>query len=136
MLKKKYLLLYTWIVSVVAMIGSLYFSEIMYFVPCELCWYQRILMYPLVVILGIASFKKDFNSLIYTLPLSVMGMIVSSYHYYLQQFAPKNSTGLCQAGCSGKYIDWFGFITIPFLALIAFTIISILSVIIIRKNKA
>lgn len=122
---QKYTLLCAWIVSITAMSGSLYFSEIKQFIPCELCWYQRILMYPLVLILGIAFFKKNYKIYQYVLPFSTLGMVVSSYHYYLQKKPLDTSINFCTSGCTGQYINYFGFITIPFLALIAFTLITI-----------
>ena len=69
-----------WVVATVATIGSLYFSEIEGYIPCNFCWYQRILMYPLVIILGIATARKDFNQIIYVLPISIIGMGISSTH--------------------------------------------------------
>ena len=117
-----------WLVAVAATLGSLYFSEIAHFIPCELCWYQRILMYPLAVILGIAAFYDELSVRKYVLPLSIMGMIVSSYHYMLQKIPGFAAIKPCVQGvpCSGQYINVFGFITIPFLALIGFTFITAL----------
>ncbi|MBP3950794.1 disulfide oxidoreductase [Bacillus suaedae] len=122
----KPLFLYSaWLVSLVATLGSLYFSEILGFVPCDLCWYQRILMYPLSLILGIATFKSDFTIRKYVLPLAMVGWIISLYHYLIQKipgFAPIRP---CVSGvpCNAQYINFFGFITIPFLALVAFSLI-------------
>lgn len=119
-------LLIAWITSIIAMIGSLFFSERMGFIPCTLCWYQRILMYPLVVFLGIAFYQNDAKIYKYILPLSVIGMLVSSYHFALQKIPSLSEFSACTNGvpCSGQYINWFGFVTIPFLALIAFTFIT------------
>jgi disulfide bond formation protein DsbB len=115
-----------WLVAIVATLGSLYFSEVRHFVPCTLCWYQRILMYPLVLILGVGSYRMDRHAFAYALPLSVLGMFVSTFHYLEQMVPGFAAEALCTSGvpCSGRYIEWLGFITIPFLALIAFTIIS------------
>lgn len=117
-----------WLVAVVATLGSLYFSEIRGFIPCELCWYQRILMYPLSVILGIAAFFDEHAIRKYVLPLSILGMFVSAFHYMEQKIPGFAAIKPCTQGvpCSGMYINWLGFITIPFLALIAFTLITIL----------
>ncbi|GAF18072.1 disulfide bond formation protein, BdbC-like [Bacillus sp. JCM 19046] len=122
-----YLLYLAWVVALVATLGSLYFSEIKGFVPCEFCWYQRILMYPLSLILGIAAYSGERKIKKYVLPLSITGMIVSTYHYMMQKipgFAPLSP---CTDGvpCNAQYINWFGFVTIPFLALIAFTAITV-----------
>ncbi|ALC86624.1 MULTISPECIES: disulfide oxidoreductase [Bacillaceae] len=121
-------LLFAWVVSIIAMVGSLFFSERMGFIPCTLCWYQRILMYPLVIFLGIAFYRNDRTIYTYILPLSVIGMLVSSYHYALQKIPSMHEFSACTSGvpCSGQYINWFGFVTIPFLALIAFTFITIM----------
>ncbi len=129
-------LLLAWITSIIAMGGSLFFSERMGFIPCTLCWYQRILMYPLVLFLGIAFYRNDKGIYKYVLPLSLIGMIVSSYHYALQKVPSLHEFSVCTSGvpCSGHYINWLGFITIPFLALIAFIIIT-LSLLIVRKRQ-
>lgn len=89
--KNQIYLYLAWLVSLVATFGSLYFSEIRQFVPCELCWYQRIVMYPFCVVLGIAAYRGDFNIKRYVLPLSIIGGIISLYHYLVQKvpsFAP------------------------------------------------
>lgn len=119
-------LLLAWITSIIAMVGSLFFSERMGFIPCTLCWYQRILMYPLVIFLGIAFYRNDREVYRYILPLLVIGILVSSYHYALQKIPSLSEFSVCTNGvpCSGQYINWFGFVTIPFLALIAFTFIT------------
>jgi disulfide bond formation protein DsbB len=118
----------SWIVAVVAMIGSLFFSEVMNYLPCKLCWYQRILMYPLVIILGIAAVRKDTRQVIYILPLSVWGMGISLYHYLMQKTSlfKEAATACGPIPCDVDYINWMGFITIPFLALIAFTLITVI----------
>lgn len=79
-------LLFSWILSIIATAGSLYFSEILHYVPCTFCWYQRILMYPLVILLGRAFYEQDLKIYRYILPLSILGMAVSGYHYSLQKF--------------------------------------------------
>lgn len=129
-LLKKHNLLFAWIVSIFAMAGSLYFSEVKGFIPCDYCWYQRILMYPLVLILGIATFKKDQNIIKYVIPMSVIGASISLIHYLEQKVGLISNIfgATCRSGvpCSGMYINWLGFITIPFLALVAFTLIFLL----------
>ncbi|MBH0165611.1 disulfide bond formation protein B [Fictibacillus sp. 7GRE50] len=120
-------LLIAWIASIVSMVGSLFFSEVMKFVPCNFCWYQRILMYPLVILLGVAFYQQDHNVTRYVLPLSIMGIIVSGYHYALQKIPALKAFEVCTSGvpCSGQYINWLGFITIPLLAFVGFTTITI-----------
>lgn len=112
--------------AIAALLGSLYFSEIRGFVPCELCWFQRILMYPIVALLVVGILNDDWMLPRYVLPLSLTGICVSTYHYLLQTHVIGSS--ICSAGvsCASRYINVFGFITIPFLALIAFLLISIL----------
>jgi disulfide bond formation protein DsbB len=119
-------LLLAWLASITAMVGSLFFSERMGFVPCTFCWYQRIVMYPLVLFLGMAFYRNDRDIYKYVLPMSVIGMLLSGYHYALQKLPSLQEFGTCTSGvpCSGHYINWFGFVTIPFLALIAFTFIT------------
>jgi len=130
-------LLIAWIASIIAMCGSLFFSEKMGFIPCTLCWYQRILMYPLVALLGIAFYRNDKKIYIYVLPLSILGMLLAGYHYILQKFPNVSEFNMCSNGvpCSGSYINWFGFITIPFLALVAFTIITLVMLALYKSNK-
>ncbi|OLN23775.1 disulfide bond formation protein B [Domibacillus antri] len=134
MLKKDNLLFTAWAASFTAMLGSLYFSEIVGYEPCELCWYQRIFMYPLVLILGIAVVKKETNAAIYSLTLSGIGGLISLYHYGIQKvdFLTDTAPACGRVPCTGMYINWLGFITIPFLALTAFTIIFIASLLIFK----
>lgn len=135
-IRETYLFL-AWAVSVVAMFGSLYFSEIMQYEPCKLCWYQRILMYPFVIILGIATVKKDYRISLYSMILSLIGGCISFYHYIIQKvpFLMDHSPSCGRIPCTDAYINLFGFITIPFLALTAFIIIFILSLFIWKKTK-
>lgn len=115
--------------AIIATCGSLFFSEALGWVPCELCWFQRILMYPLTVILTVGILRDDRGLHWYVLPLSLAGMAVSLYHYLevLKVIPPSP----CQGGvpCSIDYINLTGalaFVKIPFLALVAFTIISVM----------
>ncbi|MDQ0247134.1 disulfide bond formation protein DsbB [Bacillus fengqiuensis] len=121
------LLFISWIISFIAAMGSLFFSEIMQYIPCELCWFQRIFMYPLVIILGISYAKKDYKVYKYALPLSGIGSMISLYHYSIQKisFLGERSISCGVVPCTGEYINWLGFITIPFLAFTAFILILI-----------
>jgi disulfide bond formation protein DsbB len=114
--------------SIVATLGSLYFSEVRHFVPCTLCWYQRILMYPLVLLLGVGTYRQDEKVFGYTLPLSIAGMVVATYHVLDQNIPGFGGLGVCSGPvpCNVKYINWLGFISIPVLSLTAFTIITAL----------
>lgn len=120
-------LYFAWLVALVATAGSLYFSEVKMYVPCSLCWWQRIIMYPQVLLLGIGAYVNDRTVIRYALPLSLTGMGVSAYHWLGQKFPQFMPLGACRGGvpCDMQYIDWLGFITIPFLAFTAFTLISL-----------
>jgi disulfide bond formation protein DsbB len=114
-------------IALAAMLGSLYYSEIAGFVPCTLCWYQRVLMYPLTLILLVGLIKQDSSLPDYVLPFSVLGMGVSTYHYLIQLGIIGHSP-VCQVGipCDLRWVNYLGFVTIPLMALTAFTIITIL----------
>lgn len=123
---REHALYLAWFVSLIAVLGSLFFSEIMGFVPCELCWYQRIFMYPLALLLGIASFKGSPAIVPYALPLSIIGGLIALYHYLQQNIPWLAQQTPCTQGvpCDLTYINWLGFITIPFLSLLAFILIT------------
>ena len=110
--------------AALAMAGSLIFSEGIGYQPCTLCWYQRIAMYPMVVIFGVDLARTESKTRRYALPLAVAGFAVSFYHYLLQVF-PSVDQGMCAAGvsCSARYVDEFGFVSIPFMAAAAFALI-------------
>ncbi len=124
---EKNILYIAWIQALVAMSGSLFFSEIMKFTPCVLCWYQRILMYPLVVIIAVGILEKNKRIYRYVLPLSITGLVISGYHNLLYYGLIPEAIKPCQLGisCTTKFFAWFGFITIPFLSLTAFAVITI-----------
>lgn len=130
-------LLLAWIAAIIATLGSLYFSEVMHFIPCTLCWYQRIFMYPLAITLGVAVYRNDKGIYKYALPLSIIGLLIAGYHTLLQRIPYLQQFEMCTTGvpCSKDYINWLGFITIPLLALIAFTIITVCLIICTRSKK-
>lgn len=111
-------------VALVAMLGSLYLSDGIGFTPCLLCWYQRIAMYPLVVVCGVAAWSRDAAAWKYGLPLAVVGLVIAAYHVALQ-FQPALDIVSCDVGapCSGRYVLVFGFVSIPVLAGAAFLLI-------------
>lgn len=113
-----------WIVAFLATAGSLYFSEIGGFEPCRLCWYQRIAMYPLVILLGIAAARKERAGAYYVIGLAFIGALVSSYHVLLE-WVPSLDSGACSATtpCTLIWFRVFGFISLPTLALTAFLLI-------------
>lgn len=127
-----YLPVLAWAIALMSTLGSLYFSEISGFPPCILCWYQRIFMYPLVIILAVGIMRKNKELPLYTLPLSIIGLTIAIYHNLLYYNIIPEAIAPCQAGvsCTTKFIEWFGFVTIPFLSLAAFTIISLCMIIV------
>jgi disulfide bond formation protein DsbB len=125
-----------WVQALIAMLGSLFFSEVMKLPPCILCWYQRILMYPLVLILAVGMLRDDKNVKWYALPLSILGFCIALYHNLLYYGILPEAMSPCMAGisCTSKTIQWFGFVTIPFLSLVAFLVIT-LALLFFRKES-
>lgn len=123
----KYSIYFAWIVAIVATGGSLYMSEVLQYVPCELCWYQRIFMYPLVILLGIATFIDDRQVSKYAYPITVTGGLIAFYHILVQKVPYFSKASTCKMGipCNQDYLNWFGFITIPVLAFVAFLLIVV-----------
>jgi disulfide bond formation protein DsbB len=114
------------VVAAIATGGSLFFSEIAHFVPCELCWYQRICMYPLSIITLLAALAGDYRVARYLLPLPLVGAAVSVYHLLVENGAVGQSTAClvsAPGGCATKWINEFGYMTIPTLALTAFVLL-------------
>ena len=139
----KYALGLLFIVALTATSGSLFFSEIAGWTPCKDCWLQRIFMYPQVILLGIALWKKDRNIALYTLVLCIFGAILSADHYGDQMEAmffssptdviePCDATGV---SCSETTVFSYGYITIPMMALTAFILNAIGSIIVLRSKK-
>jgi len=116
------------VISLVSTLGSLFFSEIMNFIPCSLCWYQRIFMYPLVFLFSINLLFPDEKIFKYSFPLAFVGWIISVYHNLLMFKIIPEKLSPCIQGvpCSVDYINWLGFITIPLLSFFAYTIVLIL----------
>ena len=115
------------IAALLAMAGSLQASNVWGWVPCELCWYQRILMYPLVLILFIAGVKQDKAVAQYVLLTSLIGMSVGIYHYLLQLgvVVPSGTCGVEAVSCAILDHMWLGFITLPLLSAFAFLVIAV-----------
>lgn len=119
-----------WLIASVSTLGALFFSEVMQVPPCVLCWYQRIAMFPLVLILPAGMFPLDRKVVRYALPLAALGGLVAAYHVLLVAGVVPESLKPCTQGvpCSEKVIEWFGFVTIPLLSLAAFSAIAALLV--------
>ena len=127
-----------WIIASVSTLGSLFVSEIMEFAPCALCWYQRVFMFPLVILLLVGLFPFDKSIIRYALPLALTGWGFAFYHYLLYSGFIPESLQPCSQGvsCSETYLDLFGFLTIPMLSLISFsTVVALLLVLKRRLSK-
>jgi disulfide bond formation protein DsbB len=114
------------VAAATAMCGSLYLSEVAHLTPCKLCWFQRICMYPLALLLGIAMFRRDLlTARRYLVPLAGVGALISAYHYQLERLPqqPVVSCGIGEPSCAQPVLDVLGFISVPFLALAAFLLI-------------
>jgi disulfide bond formation protein DsbB len=122
---------FAFVISLTATLGSLFFSEIAGFEPCKLCWFQRIFMYPLPIILGVSLFKGKKDVEWYVKPLSVIGFLIAAYHYYIQinpqPLVPCSTVGF-SVSCSTRFVTNFGYITIPFMSLTAFLMITFLMI--------
>lgn len=121
-------LLFSFIVALTATLGSLFYSEIAGYEPCKLCWFQRILMYPQVIILGMALYKKHRDIADYGIAISAIGALVAGYHYLLQiGIVPELicSAAGYSAACSQRFVMNFGYITIPMMTFTAFLLIIV-----------
>ena len=117
-----------WLIATLATLGALFMGEVMGLAPCVLCWYQRIFMFPLVLVLAAGLFPFDPKIVRYALPLAIAGLLVAVFHLLLVAgYIPENMTP-CRQGipCSTVQIEWFGFVTIPFLSAVAFLTINAL----------
>jgi disulfide bond formation protein DsbB len=116
-----------WIVVLSGMVGSLFFSEVMGLPPCVLCWYQRIAMYPLVLIIAIGIATRDPRMKVYALPLSVIGLAIAIYHNLIYYGIIPEAITPCTEGvpCNAVQIEWLGFITIPLMGLGAFVAVTL-----------
>ncbi len=128
-------LFFCWLLASISTLGSLFFSEIMQFPPCSLCWYQRIFLFPLVLIFTVSLFPFDKSVVKYALPLAMVGWLVAFYHNLLYSGIIPESVKPCSQGvsCTEKYIELFGFVTIPMLSLLAFSTIIFLLIILKRS---
>ena len=121
-------------IAAVATAGSLYYSEVAGYPPCEMCWYQRICMYPLVGVLAVAVARRDRRGGWYALPPAVVGLGVSVYHYQLQLRPGRGSTCDASAPCTYQWVDSLGFMSIPFIAGCGFIGVAGLAVLSLRSS--
>jgi disulfide bond formation protein DsbB len=124
-----------WLLAALSTTGSVFFSSVMEYAPCILCWYQRIGLFPLVLILGAGLVSFDRSVVKYSLPLALVGWMIALYHSLLYSGIIPKSIQPCSQGvsCTEEYINLFGFITIPMLSLISFSIIIALLLILQRR---
>ena len=125
-----------WLIASVSALGSLFFSAVMEFPPCVLCWYQRIFMFPLVIIFLIGLFPFDKKAVKYGLPLALIGWGFAFYHQLVYAGLIPESIQPCTQGvsCTERYLDMFGFITIPMLSLVSFSVLVALLIILRRRT--
>ncbi|MEO7660040.1 MAG: disulfide bond formation protein B [Pyrinomonadaceae bacterium] len=123
----RYLPHLAWFMAFLSVVGSLFFSEVMQLPPCVLCWYQRITMYPLVIIIGTGILLRDAKFKVYALPLALIGLAIAVYHNLLYYGVIPESITPCTEGvpCNAVQIELLGFITIPMMGLAAFAGIAL-----------
>lgn len=129
------LVLVGWLIVSVSALGSLFFSYIMEFAPCVLCWYQRICLFPLVIILARGLFPLDRQVVKYALPLAAAGWLLAAYHNLLYAKIIPESLQPCSRGvsCTEEYVELLGFVSIPMLSLLSFT--ALLGILIALKRR-
>ena len=108
-----------WLISIAALLGSLYGSEMLHLPICHLCWYQRVCFYPLTIILGIGAYMNDKQSAYYALPLAIAGSLIAGYQTLLQFIPSLSALGTCGQGpsCRTIHMALFGFITYPLISM-------------------
>lgn len=113
------------LVALISTLGSLFYSDVLGYEPCKLCWFQRIFMYPQAIFLGIALWRKEFSLYFYSIVFSVLGGLLALNHYILQttgsSILPCSSVGY-SVSCSKVFVMHLGYITIPFMALVGFVL--------------
>ena len=116
-----------WVVALVATVGSLMYSELFHYVPCRLCWFQRIAMYPLAIVLLVGAIRREVAVKFYAIPIALIGLVISVYHNVLQFFPSLEGTS-CDplVPCSARSIEVFGFMDLPFMAGAGFIVIAVL----------
>jgi len=114
-----------WLVASVSTLGALFLGEVMGYTPCMLCWYQRICMFPLVLILAAGLFPFDRRVVRYALPLALAGWLLAIFHWAVASGLVPERVTPCSQGvpCSVEQVTWFGFLTLPMLSVLAFSLI-------------
>ena len=127
-----------WLIASASTLGALFFGEVMKLPPCSLCWYQRIFMFPMMLILPFGLFPFDKNVIRSVLPLVGMGGLLAALHVLIVEGIIPERVAPCRQGvpCSETVIEWFGFVTIPLLSLMAFAAIAVLLILaLVRRSK-
>lgn len=134
---RKHILYVAWMQSIFATVGSLFFSDVLNLPPCKLCWYQRIVMYPLTILIAVGIIRNDRDLHWYILPFSLIGLCIAFYHNLLYYHILPDSISSCTAGvsCTTNYYNLLGFITIPLLSFTAFLVISVCTLIFALDNR-
>jgi disulfide bond formation protein DsbB len=116
-----------WLVAAVSTLGALFLGHVMGIVPCTLCWYQRVFMFPLVFVLATGLFSRDGSVVRHALPLVAAGWLVAMFHLLLTRGVIPASASPCTQGipCSQIDVEWLGFVTIPLLSVLSFSVIAI-----------
>jgi len=132
-----FILFLTWFVASTSTLGSLFFSHVMEFAPCVLCWYQRIFLFPLVLILAAGLFPFDRRVVKFALPLAIAGWLTALYHNLLYTGIIPESIQPCSQGvsCTEDYIELFGLLSIPMLSFLSFSTIAALLIILKRRTS-
>jgi disulfide bond formation protein DsbB len=130
-------LLLAWLVALAATAGALFIGEVMLMAPCQLCWYQRIFMFPLALILGMACFSEDRRGAVYALPLALGGAAMAGYHTLLVAGVIPKAWLPCSAGvsCADQRLEILNGVQIPWLSLAAFVAIGLLLTLFLRKTS-
>ncbi len=128
-------LFFAWLLAAVATLGALFFGEVMGLPTCSLCWYQRIFMFPLAVMLPFALFPLDRSVIRYALALAVPGLIIAVYHQLLVMGVIPEAAAPCRQGipCSQTVATWFGFVTLPILSIAAFA--SVVALLVVARRR-
>lgn len=137
-IKNNFFIIYVaWLISLVSIAGSLFFSSILELPPCFLCWYQRIFIFPLGIILAVGFLKKDTLVSWYAFPLALIGWIISFYHNLLYYGFIEEALIPCTGGtsCTEKQFELFGFLSIPLMALLSLTSILVLLILFAKKTQ-
>ncbi len=136
--KNNFVFIYiSWLIAIVSIIGALFFSSVMDLAPCFLCWYQRVFIFPLGIVLAVGFLKNDNMVFWYSFPLALIGWGISVYHNFLYYHLIAQSIIPCSGGvsCTENQFELFGFISIPLMALLSLTSILVLLILFVKKMK-